>query len=246
MIKDLVKAVLPSAYRDKIFRMLHKPQYESDFKGLSNKEVFRKIYLENYWRGSLTEDRQFSSGTGSQDGQIVEGYVNAVRSFLAEFDEPKKIIDLGCGDFNVGSKIAPLSSSYIACDLVDEVIEENRANFDLPNVEFRVIDIVNDPLPDGDVALVRQVLQHLSNADIRKFTAKIKAHCRYLVLTEHLPLGDSFVPNADKPNGPGIRLAFNSGVVLSEEPFCIGARTERVLCEFSQQGGIIRTTLFAF
>jgi len=49
------------------------------------------------------------------------------------------------------------------------------------------------------VVFIRQVLQHLSNAHILRAIPKIAASYRFLVLTEHLPLGEAFTPNLDKP-----------------------------------------------
>ena len=112
------------------------------------------------------------------------------------------------------------------------------------NVDFRVVDITHDPIPAGDVIVVRQVFQHLSNEQIVAALEKIVSSCRFLVVTEHLPRSKLFRPNLDKPTGPDIRLRINSGVVLTEPPFNLQATREEVLCEVAEYGGRIRTTLF--
>ena len=94
---------------------------------------------------------------------------------------------------------------------------------------------------------MRQVLQHVSNRDILNVVPKIASSYRYLVLTEHLPGSDDFVPNLDKAVGPGIRLTSGSGIVLTAEPFNLRPRSERVLCELPDggpYGGRVRTNLY--
>ena len=41
---------------------------------------------------------------------------------------PGAVVDLGCGDFTVGSKIRPLCGAYVACDVAAPVIAWNQAN----------------------------------------------------------------------------------------------------------------------
>ena len=38
---------------------------------------------------------------------------------------------------------------------------------------FGILILVSDPLPEGDVYLIRQVLQHLSNAEILRFLERM-------------------------------------------------------------------------
>jgi hypothetical protein len=57
---------------------------------------------------------------------------------------------------------------YTACDVVPALISRNQIEFSHLNVDFRCLDITHDDLPGADVAVLRQVLQHLSNAQILK------------------------------------------------------------------------------
>jgi hypothetical protein len=125
--------------------------------------------------------------------------------------------------------------------VVDFVIAQNRRKY--PQVEFLVLDAVSDKLPAGDVVLMRQVLQHLSNQQVSMILPKL---CRYqyAVVTEHLPGFCDFVPNLDKAAGPDHRVKFGSGLVLTEAPFNLRAKRMRVLCEAEEFGGLIRTTLY--
>ena len=174
---------------------------------------------------------------------MVAGYVNAVSEFLRGLGKPD-VVDLGCGDFKVGSQIRPLCGRYTAWDVVPQLIDFNRRAYEQLDVDFRVLDITADALPEGDVAFVRQVLQHLSNAAIAKAMAKIVARYRYLVLTEHVPALAGFVPNVDIAMGAGTRLMIGSGVVLTNPPFNLRANAKRTLCESSQFRGLIKTVVY--
>jgi hypothetical protein len=184
----------------------------------------------------------FYSGPGSHDETIVGPYVEAVRSFIGRLPAALDAVDLGCGDFNVGRQICHLFSSYIGGDVVAPLVAENQRRYADLDVSFRVVDIAADPLPSGDLVLVRQVLQHLSNADIGAALAKISAY-EYAIITEHVPDGP-FKPNIDKPSGAEIRLSLHSGVVVTEPPFSLEPVSQEILCEVPAFGGLIRTIAY--
>ncbi|MGJ4892986.1 class I SAM-dependent methyltransferase [Bradyrhizobium sp. HKCCYLS3077] len=171
---------------------------------------------------------------------MVDPYTQAVSAFLCELGSPS-VVDVGCGDFHVGSQLVDCAGRYIGCDVVDFVIAQNRRKH--PNVEFLVRDAVTDELPPGDVVLIRQVLQHLSNRQVSQILPKL-CNYRFAVVTEHIPGFRDFVPNLDKAAGPDHRVNFGSGLVLTEPPFNLKADNIRVLCDVEEFGGRIRTTLY--
>ena len=71
------------------------------------KKAMVQIYEQNLWGG---REDQFYSGDGSHDRLIIEPYISKVSKFLRSFDEPVSVCDLGCGDFNIGSKLVDLTS----------------------------------------------------------------------------------------------------------------------------------------
>lgn len=189
----------------------------------SPQSVFSEVYKKKMWGG---ED-EFFSGYGSHIQPAIEAYVEAISRFAASYPG-LKAVDLGCGDFNIGKHVMPFFKGYIACDVVPALISRNRKIF--PEQEFQHLDITSSDLPAGDVALCRQVLQHLDNKQILAFLPKLIGF-KYLIVTEHLPIGN-FVPNSNKPLGAGIRAHQipPSGVMLTEAPFNLKARGD-VLCE---------------
>lgn len=201
-----------------------------------------QIYEMNLWGEGYQSD--FYSGIGSHHPNLVKPYVEEVSSFLTTFEKPIVICDLGCGDFNIGKELVNYTKRYIAVDIVEELIEHNRQTFNEESVEFRCLDIAEDDLPIGDCALLRQVLQHLSNREIERIVRKL-ADYQYVILTEHLPQG-KFTPNKDIISGQGIRLKKQSGVDLLAPPYNLKVKGERRLLSQPavESKGIIVTTVY--
>jgi SAM-dependent methyltransferase len=247
-IKEVIKSLLPRP----LLVAIRSARFKNEAKrtrNQTNQQIFTKIYEESTWGTSNDPAQKFYSGSGSHQQEVVSTYIAAVSDFLSSLESKPDAVDLGCGDFRVGSSIRQLCNRYVACDVVPSLIEFNKERFKGLDVDFRVVDIAEDDLPKGDVVFVRQVLQHLSNEHISKALPKIASNYKFLVLTEHLPARRDFKPNLDKPAGPEVRLAVDSGVVVTSAPFGLKAKAERVLCDVPEQsphGGRIRTTLYQF
>jgi len=205
------------------------------------KAAMEQVYEMNLWGGDKAD---FYSGEGSYRPDIVHPYLAAVTSFLTSFKTPLTVCDLGCGDFNVGKNLVKHTQKYIAVDIVCDLIERNKALFKEKNLEFLCLDLAKDDLPAGDCALIRQVLQHLSNNEVQQILKKL-THFKYVILTEHLPEGN-FIPNAAIISGQGTRLKKQSGVHLLAPPFNFKVKAEKELARIPLQdsSGIILTTLY--
>ena len=186
------------------------------------KDVMTQIYDMKLWGG---KEFDFYSGSGSHDSKIVTPYLETIMAFLNTHNRPLVVCDLGCGDFNIGKHLTKYAQKYIAIDIVEKLIERNKSLYKEDHLEFRCLDITKDELPSGDCVILRQVLQHLSNAEIQKVIKKIAAY-KYIILTEHIPLGN-FAPNKDIISGQGIRLKQNSGVNILEAPFHFKIKEEK-------------------
>jgi hypothetical protein len=193
------------------------------------KEAMVQIYERNLWGG----DAEFYSGDGSHRPEIIQPYVKAVKDFIESFDEPLTICDLGCGDFNVGKELVCSAKHYTAVDIVPALIERNRKEFSVSNLTFQCLDIASDTLPDADCVIIRQVLQHLSNAEVQKVVDKLDQF-QYILLTEHLPEGD-FTPNLEIISGQGIRLKNDSGIDLLAPPFNLKLKEKKVLSRITSK-----------
>jgi SAM-dependent methyltransferase len=241
--KTVLKRMLPAPVAAAIKKYRDKA-YLSEFTALTTQQAFTKIYEQGAWGQSAAPNSRYFSGTGSHDEAIVQAYVAAVGQFLKGFADKPRVVDLGCGDFNVGRQLRELCGIYVACDIVKPLIDFNREKYKALDVDFRVLDLAKDPLPQADIVFVRQVLQHLSNTNIQLAIPKIAANFKFLVLTEHVPFDASFTHNVDKPSGPDTRLALRSGVVVTSAPFNLKAPEQRQLCAVPEGEGVILTTLY--
>lgn len=206
------------------------------------KAVMEQIYEQNLWGGDTSD---FYSGDGSHLPEIVVPYLDVVTSFLRSFENPITVCDLGCGDFNVGKELVQHTKKYVAIDIVKDLIERNKETFKDDRLEFHCLDLATDKLPLGDCALIRQVLQHLSNAEVQRILDKLKDY-KYLIVTEHIPTGE-FTPNQDIISGQGIRLKNRSGINVTAFPFDFKVKEERELLSLSLLDGRGRlvTTLYS-
>lgn len=205
------------------------------------KNAMEQIYEKNLWG---TNADAFYSGDGSHHLDVVKPYIETITSFLSAFEIPLVVCDLGCGDFNIGNALVKHTSKYIAIDIVTDLITYNKATFRDAHLEFHCLDIAVDNLPSGDCAVLRQVLQHLSNAEVGRVVRQL-TDFKYVILTEHLPEGD-FTPNKDIISGQGIRLKKQSGLSLLAPPFNLKVKEEKQLLSISLDNsqGVIITTLY--
>jgi len=205
------------------------------------KDAMEQVYEMNLWGGHKSD---FYSGVGSHHPEIVNPYIDVLTSFLTSFKSPLTVCDLGCGDFNVGKELVKHTKKYVAVDIVNNLIKHNKEKFKEENLEFHCLDIAVDDLPSGDCALLRQVLQHLSNGEIQRIVNKL-TDFKYVILTEHLPEGD-FAPNKEIISGQGNRIKKQSGINLLAPPFNFKIKEEKQLLSviLNDHKGVIVTTFY--
>jgi SAM-dependent methyltransferase len=203
---------------------------------LSLSDTFRRIYRTKTWGD---DGERFHSGKGSR-GQVAEQYLASVINFIREH-RIQSVVDLGCGDFFIGAQIVEATGvRYIGVDVVSELIEHHRDSVHNPLVSFLLADITCDPLPQAELCLIRQVLQHLSNQEIAKVLRNVEGFARVLI-SEHVPAHPQSI-NHDKPHGPDIRGIYGSGVYVEKPPFSIPAAE---LWSFPlKKNSLLRTVLF--
>ncbi len=148
----------PQAASESWFAKFRRKRAEKKFFAETDRsDVFQWIYKTNKWGGQTSR-----SGKGSEldrTHRIREHLLPLLDSLQAT-----SILDLPCGDLNWISTLDLSRYQYIGGDIVPELIERNRERF--PQHTFHVLDICRDPLPDVDFVLMRDLLVHLSYADI--------------------------------------------------------------------------------
>lgn len=242
-VSSRMKAILPR----KFVNWIRNRNRRKRFEGLSSQDTFDAIYRDGFW--GKDADGNPLSGTGSHKRDVVDPYVQVLQNILQREGSPS-VVDLGCGDFNVGRQLVGCTSNYLACDISPTIIALNKERFADLNAEFRQFDLAGSDLPPADFCLVRQVLQHLCNADIQYFVSKLQSDkpYRYLVVTEHVSLQAQDRPNIDKPTGPGIRVEKKSGVDLAEAPFNLAFVERSEILSIAQDNDLVKarivTTLY--
>lgn len=198
---------------------------KAQLKDLYNSTIFSKIYTKNGWGGKKGE---FYSGPGSHNPSIV-GYTKIVSDFILA-NQIHTIVEIGCGDFNVSNNILKSLEivnheyNYVGYDVVKPLIALNKSLYGTPKIEFVCKDSCVGRIKDGDLLIIRQVLQHLNNKSIKQVVDKF-VNYKYIIFTEHQPsekYSDLIVPNKDQQTGVSIRLRYKSAVYLDQAPFnCI-------------------------
>lgn len=220
-LRNGFKAILPSSVRSMLSRW-RLGRRSAKLARLSLSDAFDAVYKERMW-----QQGESLSGVGSE-GLWAELYV----AFIARFIEErgiKTIADLGCGDFNVGSVLAPHVDSVLAVDISRIIIARNREKYaHLANVRFDVGNLLDYALPPVDLVLVRQVFQHLTNVQIEAALTSIeRAAPAMIVVSEEIRREPFFTTaNVDMAShGVITRVTSNSGVLLAKPPFSRAART---------------------
>ena len=237
----IIKKIIPNSLFQIINYFRHNLKETFAYGIISNEKTFNKIYINNIWGKNV--NFPYYSGSGSHIETITNPYIKEIKKFLKKLNKPI-IIDYGCGDFNVGKNFIKEVKKYYAFDIVKDLINYNKKKYKFANLYFKKKDITQDNIPVVDVVFVRQVLQHLSNRDIKKFLRIIKKKTKYIVVTEHFPNVKKFKVNIDKTKGASVR--FNSAVVLHKYPFNMKflSKKEILKVRAKPDKGYIITTIY--
>lgn len=133
---------------------------------------FSWIYDKNFW------------GTGSGHGSRPENNTEYVQ-FIEEFmfrNGIRSVVDLGCGDWQFSRFVNWGGRVYAGFDVVESVIAANTKNFASANIGFTVFRSLND-LPQADLLLCKDVLQHLPNELIRQYLAFFRTRFKAMLIT---------------------------------------------------------------
>jgi SAM-dependent methyltransferase len=141
-----------------------------------------------------------------------------LKELLVRYDV-HSIADLGCGDFSTGKLISALVPYYIGVDIAQVIVDANTRTYGGERVSFVRGDITRDALPHADAAIVRQVLQHLTNSEVVAVLDNVLRTYPLVFVTEHIYVGPGAVPNLDISHGPGTRAQIKSGVQVEHPPF---------------------------
>lgn len=200
----------------KKFHVWYRERYFWHLKKKPLEDIFSHIYQHNQWGG---KPGTFYSGDGTHFPAAVT-YIENVAQFINDHNI-KSVLDIGCGDFTIMQKVLEKADvHYTGGDVVPALITHHQQKYGNKKTSFITLNAVDDELPDADLVTIRQVIQHLSNAQIQKILTKLSKF-KYVLITEHMLLGDFVIPNLDKIPGPHIRTRVFSSVFIDAPPFSI-------------------------
>jgi len=179
-------------------------------------QVFKDVYDNNQW-GRPEDGRKYYSDSPAK---LTLPYRQYVSGFIQSHPGIKRVVDLGCGDFEASSGIDFGNAKYIGTDIYDEMINYNTEHFGNADVEFRVCDMVDDELPAGDLCLVTLVLYLMSHEDVFLVLKKLTRY-RYVLITDGQPnIPPAERQNIDKKTDKYTRGDYyNNGFYLELPPF---------------------------
>lgn len=182
--------------------------------------AFASIYANKVW-GIGTP-----SGPGSET-RFNDRYLALLQSFVDRQDV-NSVLDVGCGDWNLGRQIDWSSVTYLGVDVVAGMIERNTKSFGASNVAFRTVNGVDGELPPADLVIVKDVMQHLSNRDVHRLLDALCAHPLVLVTNDvACRRPDSYPQPWDLPPATNADIAPGNyrPVQLDESPFALPCET---------------------
>lgn len=195
--QSLKEIIRHGVYRAGIYRLLDKLRRLKGFETAhldhhDRSRRFEKIYELGVWIHGKNQGS--ASGEGSEL-EATEGLRSSLTGLLSDL-KVQTLVDVGCGDWTWMSQLE-LPCDYLGLDIVENVVESNRAAYSKPGIDFRRLDAVVDPIPDCNAVLCREVIFHLSFADGLSVIKNIKKHAEWLIITT-----DSTIWfNSDIPSG---------------------------------------------
>ena len=141
-----------------------------------HKEIFTEIYNKNSWQSN-----ESFSGPGSSYNRTHNLRKELVK--LIKKYNITNVVDIPCGDLNWIKSILSSIPNYVGIDVVEDLIKNNKKNF--PNLNFYTDDIITSNLLNCDLLIVRDLLFHFSQENVKKAINNIKKNnTKYLLTSE--------------------------------------------------------------
>ena len=158
-------------------------------------DKFTNIFKKNEWG-----DRESVSGPGSTLVYTV-GLREELKNLFEKFNI-HKVFDAPCGDFNWMKEVVNQNDiEYLGGDIVKEIIDLNKDNFQNSKTNFTHLDITSSIFPNYDLWICRDCFIHLSYDDI---LLSLKNFCNsnipYILTTSHIN-NNTFINNDIETGG---------------------------------------------
>lgn len=133
-------------------------------------DIFTKIYENKIWGDNQHNNYSGSSGGGSCVKNNKE-YIKIVKNIIKEY-KINTIVDLGCGDFQIGRLIYDdINVLYTGYDTYKKIIDYHITQYSEPKYTFKHLDFYTnkDSIVEGDMCILKDVLQHWAINEIYTF-----------------------------------------------------------------------------
>lgn len=157
--------------------------------------VFDRIYQESVWG--------HKSGPGS-DPKNAGPWIEVVNQYLS-MESVHTIVDVGCGDGRLMRHYTLEGKRYLGIDASQEVIAQNVGS---DSIKFIVGDATTMDIPEADLIIVKDVLQHLPLTYIQAIVPKLMEKAQILL-----------VCNDVQPYNKDIEVGGYRGLDLLAKPF---------------------------
>ena len=193
--------------------------YRTIFKFIAGRDVphaaiFNHIYNTGKWLKG--------SGPGSYP-ETTETYRAFLQDFIAT-REIRSVVDVGCGDWQFSQLIDWGDLDYLGIDVSSSALDEAR-RFATGRIRFAQGDARTMALPPADLLIMKDVLQHWTNAEIMALIPKL-GQFRYCLITNGIVEATMPTLNLDKSAGS------YRPIDLAKPPFSV-AGTEVLTYDFS-------------
>ena len=136
--------------------------------------AFERVYNKRIW--------EQGSGPGSRPESTV-AYRDLIESLLRKYSV-RRVLDLGCGDWEFSRLIDWSNVEYLGIDIVENLITRNNYLFSNPSVRFECADIRVITPPEGDLYIVKDVFQHWPTQHIIDFLHRLDGHRTLITNTQ--------------------------------------------------------------
>jgi len=173
-------------------RLFHARQaqgFPGAFEKPSNVRSHAQSWRDHYLRGPGELESVNGYGSFIENTQEIR---RALASIFREYDVTT-FTDCPCGDWNWMSQVDLSGIDYLGCDVVPEMIEDNRARH--PQTQFQVLNLIREVPRKSDLILCRDFLFHLPNEWALQALANIRASGSGLLLATYF----KGVDNRDLP-----------------------------------------------
>ncbi|ONG53385.1 hypothetical protein BKE38_12290 [Pseudoroseomonas deserti] len=137
------------------------------------RQAFEDVYAGPGWGGT--------SGPGSSPVASVD-YRLFLERFIAR-NNIRSIVDVGCGDWQFSRYVNFGRAEYLGIDVVPHLVERNQATYGRETVRFALAPEDPARLPKADLLLMKDVLQHLPDEEIRYYRFRVVPRYRFALLT---------------------------------------------------------------